>query len=104
MTNPKPYWKIGRHPREDVFKARFQKLKPVHQWRVMRTLNDNMRYNKDPTKTYKHEECKECKKGLFLFGVADDGLGNKGVELMVFFDFKKKVLYPIFCRLVTIKK
>ena len=49
-------------------------------------------------------QCKECKDGLYLFGIGKDGLGNTGIELMVFFDFKKKILYPIFCREVKIKK
>ena len=104
MTNPKPYWQIGRHPKEDVFKTCFHKLKPEHQWRVHHTLNNGMRYSKDPTKIYKHEICAECKDGLFLFGIADNGLGHKGVEIMIFLDYKKHILYPIFCRTAKIPK
>ena len=102
MKNPKRYWKIGRHPKEDVFKTCFQKLKLQHQWVLHHELNDGFCYAKDPTRIYNHKVCKECKEGMFLFGIADDGVGNKGVEVMIFLDYKKNILHPIFCRTVKI--
>ena len=104
MKSHKQYWQIGRHPKEDVFKTCFLKLKPEHKWRVHHSINNVMLYSKDPVKVIKHKICEECKDGLVLFGLADDGVGNKGVELMVFLNYKKHVLYPIFCRAVKIKK
>ncbi|MBS1267840.1 MAG: hypothetical protein MAG458_00553 [Nitrosopumilus sp.] len=102
MTKIKPIWNVGRHSKDYVFRTRFQKLKPEYQWRVHHAINTVMRYSKDPLKTYKHEICKECKDGLYLFGIADNGLGHKGVELMLFLDYKKKIILPIFCKTVNV--
>jgi len=33
--------------------------------------------------------------GLLLFGILDDGLGNKGFELQVYLDRNNKTLVPI---------
>ncbi|KFM19613.1 hypothetical protein AAA799P11_00602 [Marine Group I thaumarchaeote SCGC AAA799-P11] len=92
--NPKPYWKLGKVP---SFKTDFLKLTPYGQWVIGRTI-ERMLYLKEPQKTYRYTNCDDCMPDLFLFGVLDDGIGNKGLELQIYLDKKRKVLAPITVR------
>jgi hypothetical protein len=60
-----------------------------------------MRKTKDPSKVYKFTNCDDCIEDLYLFGCHDDGLGNKGLEIQVYLDRKRKVLSPITVRKVN---
>ena len=92
--NPKPYWKLGKIP---DFKIDFRKLSQIDQWIVGKTI-ENMLYIKAPEKTYRYTNCDECIPELYLFGVKDDGIGNKGLELQIHLDKKTKVLSPVSVR------
>ncbi|GEM_PF-6290022 len=96
MENPKPYWKLGKIP---SFRADFLKLQPYSQWRVSKTIL-NMLYLKDPTKIYYYTNCDDCLPDLHLFGIQDDGIGNKGIELQIYIDKQKNILAPITVRIV----
>ena len=101
VRRPKRYWKLNKII---SFKSDFQKLSSSYEkWRVGKTL-EYMLSMKDPSKVYKFARCDECREGLYLFGIVDDGLGNKGFELQVFLDRKKKILSPITIRKVLKSK
>jgi len=41
---------------------------------------------------------------MYLFGVADDGVGNKGLEIQMIVGKQKKILHPFNCRRTTFVK
>ena len=94
MAKPKRYWKLNQIL---SFKSDFEKLPGYEQWCVNKHLM-NMIGMKDPSKKYQFTRCNDLRKDLYLFGIADDGLGNKGIELQVYLDRKNKVLSPITVR------
>lgn len=94
VRKPKLFWKLNKIP---SFKKDFQKLSSYERWRIGKTI-ETMLYTKDPPKVYQFTKCEDCREGLYLFGILDDGLGNKGFELQVYLDKKKKILSPITVR------
>lgn len=96
QKNPKQYWKLAKIP---SFRTDFQRLSAHHQWIVGKTI-DSMLMIKDPARVYEYTRCDECVPDLYLFGVADDGVGNKGVELQIYLHRSKSVLAPITVRAV----
>lgn len=97
VKSPKQYWKLAQIP---SFREDFLKLSPYEQWVVGKTLG-GMVEMKDPAKVYRFTQCNDCMDDLYLFGLADDGLGNKGIELQVYLDKTKRVLAPITVRKVS---
>ena len=95
--NPKPYWKLGKI---SSFKTDFKKLTPYGQWVTGRIIGE-MLYLKEPQKTYQYTKCDECIPNLYLFGLLDDGIGNKGLELQIYLDSKRNILAPITVRKVN---
>ena len=57
---------------------------------------------KNPAKAYHYTRCDECTPDLYLFGISDDGFGNKGLELQIHLDKQRNVLAPITVRKVGI--
>ena len=49
---------------------------------------------KDPTRHYENTAC-NTDPNLRLFGIQDDGVGNKGLGLQVYLDRERYVLYPM---------
>jgi len=98
---PKRYWKLNKII---SFKSDFRKLStPYEKWLVGKII-EHMLSVKDPSKVYQFTRCTDCREGLYLFGIKDDGLGNKGLELQVYLDRKKKILSPITVRKVLKSK
>ncbi len=89
--NPKHYWKLVRVP---SFKTDFEKLNPYGKWLVGKII-ESMLQTKDPVRTYCHVTCDEYIPDLYLFGVLDDGVGNKKFGLQIYLDKEKKILFPI---------
>lgn len=78
----------------DRFRADFNNLTPYGQWIVTKTLDAMIRH-KDPTRVYQNTICDNCVPDLRLFGIQDDGVGNKGLGLLIYLDRERRVLYPI---------
>ncbi len=94
--NLKPYWKLGKIP---SFKTDFKKLTCYEQWVTGKTIGFMLNL-KDPKKAYLYTNCDDCVPDLHLFGILDDGIGNKGLELQIYLDEKKNILAPITVRKV----
>jgi len=97
VKSPKLFWKLGKIP---SFKSDFEKLPPYEKWVVGKTIR-SMLYMKDPTRVYRCTICNDCNPVLYLFGILDDGIGNKGFELQISLDKKRKILSPITVRKVN---
>ena len=96
-NNPKFYWKLGKFP---DFEKDFRKLDPYPQW-ITGKIIENMKTVKNPLRAYPlHKKCSDCDDDVYLFGMLDDGLGHKGLELQINLDKKKKILTPITVRKV----
>ena len=54
-----------------------------------------MVYRKDPTAVYHNEVCDECRPNFYIFGIHDDGVGNKKLTLQIYIDKEEKILYPM---------
>ncbi len=91
VRSNKPIWKLVRY---DRFQSDFLRLSPEGQWIVKNTLNA-MVHKKNPTAVYQNEVCDECLPDLYLFGVHDDGIGNKKLALLIHLDRKRKILCPV---------
>ena len=92
-------WKRGKFP---SFKTDFDGLNPHQKWTVVKTIEGMLRSN-DPTKTYESIECDNCLPGMNLFGILDDGFGNKGLALQVHINEQDKILTPISVKVVSPK-
>ena len=53
-----------------------------------------MRHRKDPTVAYHNEVCFERFPDYHVFGIHDDGVGNKRLALEMHIDKQKKTLHP----------
>ena len=53
-----------------------------------------MARKKDPTKDYENEICCEEDPNWRLFGFYDDGVGNKRLEMLIYLNYEKKIMYP----------
>ncbi len=100
MTKNKAIWNIAKIP---SFRKDFQNLRLVEQWRVSHAIN-NMRYVKDPTRLYPYPQCDNCPNNMYLFGISDDGVGNKGLEIQIIVSKDTHTLYPFNCRHSTFEK
>lgn len=58
---------------------------------------DAMTYKKNPAAFYQSVACNDCTPDLRLFGISD-GLGNKMLEMLVYFDKKRKIMCPVAVR------
>ena len=79
------------------FPVYYWKLNKRERWTVDHTLEGMCRQN-DPTKFYQSTICDECEPNTHLFGILNDGLGNKGLELQVKVDKQTRVLSPMLVR------
>lgn len=87
-----PVWRRGIFP---PFKQDFDKLTPKEQW-IVEKIIPAMLHQNDPTQHYQNTICKDCLlDDCYLFGVSDDGGGNKGVALQIHLDRQRKILTPI---------
>jgi len=79
------------------FKSNFSKLNELDKWRV-RFFIRNVAHFKDPTKFYNTTKCKKCPHSVLLFGISDDGIGNKGIEVQIWIRNTRKELIFLKCR------
>lgn len=93
MTTSKIYWKIQF---TTGFKKSYLNLSEKDKWRAKHFLNE-IRYVKDPRRHYSYTVCKKCPPSYCLFGVGDDGLGNKGIEVLIIMA-KNNVLLGLVCK------
>ncbi len=94
MKAKKIIWDIAKIP---SFKKDFTKLSLKEKWVVSQSVNA-MRYVKDPSKLFPYPQCDSCPPNMYLFGVSDDGVGNKGLEIQIVIGKETKILYPFNCR------
>ncbi len=93
MKIPEIYWSL-RFTRG--FQNSYRLLSDFNIWRVDAFIR-NVIYVRDPTKIYEHTPCKNCPPNFLLFGISDDGLGHKGVEIQVWLDTKTKTIWFLKC-------
>lgn len=79
------------------FKTSFKELCPTEKWRIMGFIR-NIAITEKPTEMYAHTPCEKCPPNFFLFGISDDGLGNKGIEIQVWLDEKTGTGWFLRCR------
>jgi len=91
---PKKYWGIRL---TTGLKSDFSKLSESDQWRV-RNFVRSVVHIKDPVKFYKTTKCPNCPPSVRLFGISDDGLGNKGIEVQVWLRNPRNELIFLKCR------
>ena len=58
----------------------------------------NIVYVKDPRRVYNYTICLDCPPKIALFGISDDGLGHKGIEVLTWLDDKTKMITFLQCR------
>ena len=83
------------------FKSYFSKLDKHDKWRI-RFFIRNVAQFKDPVKFYNTTKCKDCPNSVLLFGISDDGIGNKGIEVQIWMRNTRKEL--IFLKCIKVKK
>jgi hypothetical protein len=91
--NSKIYWKVQF---TKGFKKSYLNLSEKDKWIVKHFLND-IRYLKDPRKHYLYSVCDDCPPSYCLFGVSDDGLGNKGLDVLIIIA-KNDTLLGLVCK------
>lgn len=91
---PRTYWGIRL---TKGLKSDFSKLNEIDQWRV-RNFVRSVAHIKDPAKFYNTTKCRNCPPSVCLFGISDDGLGNKGIEVQIWIRNSKKELIFLKCR------
>ena len=74
-------------------------LDPGYRWQVHSALNYIVTYKK-PWEKYKSRQCTECIKGTRLLNVSHQGIGDKTVVILVWFNMKDKTITPLHCELV----
>lgn len=96
MKKPKEYWSLGKHV---PFKNSFDKLEPQDKWIVAHAI-EQLVFVKNPEQRYPRVECVECgvDESYHLSAVANDGVGNMGVELLFKVNSKRKLISPIYTR------
>ncbi len=87
MKNRRVFWDLQL---TKGFKKSYGKLSLKDKWVVTHFLN-HIRYLKDPKKHYEYQTCKDCPPNYCLFGVSDDGLGNKSVSVLIIIQDKTLV-------------
>lgn len=85
------WWEVVKSTR---FDSDFLELDGRGQWTVDKTL-DGMVRCKDPVEVYDGIACDDCMHDTWLFGVQDDGSGNKGLKLQIYINRDRQVLYPV---------
>ena len=78
----------------NLFQTTFLELSPYEQWVVTHTITSMIR-QKDPRRRHEYVTCHDCMPGMYLFGVVDDGVGNKGVALQIHLDWINRILSPV---------
>lgn len=67
-------------------------------WRVDGFIR-NVIYAKEPREIYNHTPCVNCPPDFVLFGLSDNGLGKKGIEIQCWLDKKTGTIWFLKCRL-----
>ena len=98
---PKEYWKISfiSEEQETDWTIAYQELEPGYRWQIDSTLN-YLVYYKQPWKKYPKIKCDECRDGVYLLDVSHSGIGNKTVQIMIWFDEQNHVLVPLDCEIL----
>ena len=91
MVSNNKFWKAGRFPH---FQTDFFKLSPYEKWVVHHTI-EGMTNQRNPIRGREHTTCDDCIPDMYLLGVVDDGLGNKGLVLQIHLDRQTNILTPI---------
>ena len=91
VSSNKPTWRRIPFPR---FYEDFQRLTPYGKWVVGKTL-DAMVLKKNPAAIYQNTICDDSVPDLRLFGIQDDGLGNKRLGLLIYIDAERHILCPV---------
>ena len=47
---------------------------------------EGISHYKDPTRIYQNATCNDCIPSLYLFGIANDRVGNRRLKLQIYFD------------------
>ena len=84
---------------EEAWIAACDMLDAGYKWQVDCALNYIVTYT-EPWKKYKNRQCPECVGGAYLLDVSHQGIGDKTVEILVWFDVENRTLTPLHCELV----
>lgn len=95
------YWKISfvNTKQEEEWNSAYRELEPGYRWQVDSALNYLVLY-KDPWRRYKNMKCDECMDGVYILNVSHSGIGDKTVQVTVWFDVPNRLLVPLDCELV----
>ena len=94
MASPKIFWSVRF---TTGFHKSFKILCPLDMWRIEGFIR-NIVYLKDPRKIHYYTICHDCPPQIALFGISDDGLGNKGIEILTWIDDKSKMITFLQCK------
>jgi hypothetical protein len=94
MVQHKIFWSLQF---TNGFKKAYTNLGHLEQWRVKGFIQ-NVVLIKEPTEVYHHTPCEDCPPDFHLFGLSDDGLGNKGIEIQIWLNHKANTAWFLKCR------
>jgi len=95
MTIPKLFWSLQF---TKGFQRSYRNLSELDMWRVDGFIR-NVIYAKDPTHVYHHTPCVNCPPDFHLFGLSDNGLGSKGIEIQLWLQKSTNTIWFLKCRL-----
>ncbi len=95
------YWTISYADEQQKaeWKDAYNGLEPGYKWQVDSALN-NLVYYKHPWKKYPELKCDECMDDIYILDVSHEGIGDKTVQIEVWFDMSRNTLIPLYCELL----
>lgn len=70
-----------------------------YRWQVDSALN-HMVFCKEPWRKFKSTRCDDCLETIYIHNVSHSGIGDKTVQVMVWFDVPNCRMVPLHCELV----
>ncbi len=98
---PKEYWTINYADEQQKaeWKAAYNDLESRYRWQVDCALN-NLVYHRRPWKKYPGLKCDECLDDVYILDVSHKGIGDKTVQIELWFDTSNNTLIPLYCELL----
>lgn len=69
----------------------------MDKWRLDGFIR-NITTVKNPVRYYEGTKCTDCPPQIHLFGISDDGLGHKGIEVQAWIDKDCKLIVFLDCK------
>ena len=70
-----------------------------YRWQVEYALN-HLLFPKKPWLEFKSTKCSDCMDGLYLQDVSHSGIGDKIVQLLIWYDVPNQLIVPLRCELL----